>query len=276
MKLNKLFSSLLLVCGSGVVNADDMELNGAFTQGGFVKGKLADCISFTINELKGQCDKDGVFIFGFGRDAKIKQQLTVKLGNGDQQVTDIDLAERTYNVQKIEGVAKKYVSPPEKTLNRIKKDNQQIAAARAHYSELIGYQQDFIWPAKGRISGVYGSQRVFNGTPKRPHFGLDIANKTGTEVIAPAEGVIRLAHNDMYYSGGTIILDHGFGISSTFIHLSSVDVTKGQVVKQGDLIGKIGATGRVTGPHLDWRINWKSERLDPAFWVSDGGNEIAK
>lgn len=127
--------------------------------------------------------------------------------------------------------------------------------------------QDFIWPAKGRLSGFYGSQRVLNGDPKRPHYGVDVAAPTGTEVVAPADGVVRLAHPDLFFSGGTIIIDHGFGVNSTFLHLSSVDVEVGEPVKQGDFIGRIGATGRATGPHLDWRINWLNHRLDPQLLV---------
>jgi len=145
---------------------------------------------------------------------------------------------------------------------------RQIAKARATRSQLSDFLDDFILPAQGRISGVYGSQRVFNGEPRRPHFGLDVANKVGTPVIAPVGGIITLAEDDMYYSGGTLIMDHGFGVSSTFIHLSKIHVTAGQRVEKGELIAEIGATGRVTGPHLDWRVNWYRERLDPALLLS--------
>lgn len=138
-----------------------------------------------------------------------------------------------------------------------------VATARQHRDNRSYYTQGFTWPAKGRISGVYGSQRVLNGEPRRPHFGLDIAAPTGTEVHAPADGLITMTHPDMYYSGGTIILDHGQGLSSTFLHLSKVLVEAGEFVKQGDLIGLIGATGRASGPHLDWRMNWLDRRVDP-------------
>ncbi|WP_228710679.1 M23 family metallopeptidase [Saccharobesus litoralis] len=245
----------------------------ALQPGGFVLGTLTDCESYTLNSKTGRCDDKGQFIFGFGRDAKLQQQVEFKLKNGQALLYNFPLAARTYKEDKITGVASKYVAPPDSVIKRIASDNKQIGAARKVDSDLNGYQQTFIWPSKGRISGVYGSRRIFNNVPKRPHFGLDVAAPTGTEVVAPAAGIIRLAHNDMYYSGGTIILDHGYGLTSTFIHLSKLDVKEGQVVKQGDKIAEIGATGRVTGAHLDWRINWFSERLDPAFWVKPGGNK---
>ena len=138
-----------------------------------------------------------------------------------------------------------------------------VATARQHRDNQAYYSQGFAWPAKGRISGVYGSQRVLNGEPRRPHFGLDIAAPEGTNVFAPADGLITLTHPDMYFSGGTIILDHGQGLSSTFLHLSKILVEAGTFVKQGDLIARIGATGRASGPHLDWRMNWLDRRVDP-------------
>ena len=138
-----------------------------------------------------------------------------------------------------------------------------VATAREHRDDRAYYANGFAWPAKGRISGVYGSQRVLNGEPRRPHFGLDIAASEGTDVLAPADGLITLTHPDMYFSGGTIILDHGQGLSSTFLHLSKILVEAGTFVKQGDLIARIGATGRASGPHLDWRMNWLDRRVDP-------------
>ena len=159
------------------------------------------------------------------------------------------------------------VTPPDSVLARIKDDNWRVAKARKTSSERADFAARFIWPAEGPITGVYGSQRVFNGVPKRPHYGVDVGAPTGTQVIAPAGGKVTLAHPDLYYSGGTIIIDHGLGVNSTFLHLSKLTVEPGEMVKQGQKIGEIGATGRATGPHLDWRINWFSERLDPALLV---------
>jgi murein DD-endopeptidase MepM/ murein hydrolase activator NlpD len=244
-------------------------LVGELTQGSLVRGKIAPQSLVKLNGDILKISPNGEFAFGFGRDATLAHELRWQLPNTNEWVyKTLILTKRTYKLDKIEGVAQKYVSPPESVLARIRQDNSAIAAARRSFTDSLAFTEDFILPAQGRISGVYGSQRIFNGEPKRPHFGLDIANKTGTPIIAPASGIVRLTHNDMYYSGGTLILDHGYGISSTFIHLSKIHVTEGQQIKQGEIIAEIGATGRVTGPHLDWRINWFKERLDPALLVN--------
>ncbi|WP_395345453.1 M23 family metallopeptidase [Ningiella sp. W23] len=257
----------------------EIELKGEMTQGSLIRGQLPPGSKVWLNDEAIDLSSTGAFVFGFGRDAQLEHRLSWELPSSSKDSQSLNtplhqkhskilkLAKRTYDIDRIEGVAQKYVSPPEEVLARIRQDNRQIASARAVRSELDNFQQNFILPAQGRISGVYGSQRVFNGEPRRPHFGLDVANAVGTAVIAPAGGVISLAHDDMYYSGGTLIMDHGFGVSSTFIHLSKIHVSVGQRVEQGDLIGEIGATGRVTGPHLDWRINWYRERLDPGLLV---------
>ncbi|WP_111978390.1 M23 family metallopeptidase [Algibacillus agarilyticus] len=245
----------------------------ALYQGGFILGTKSNCVTYQLNGLKGRCNDKGQFVVGFGRDAKPEQTVVFELSDKSRFSYTVQIKPQQYDIQKIEGVAKKMVTPPASVSTRIAGDNQQIGRGRAVDSDLTGYTEHFIWPSYGRISGVYGSQRVFNGIKKRPHFGLDIAAPTGTEVVAPASGIIRVAHHDMYYSGGTIILDHGFGLSSTFIHLSKVSVVEGQKIAQGELIGEIGKSGRATGPHLDWRINWFKERLDPAFWVEKGGNK---
>ena len=162
------------------------------------------------------------------------------------------------------------VTPPPELLARIREEGAIVRAARAFDTAETHLFAPFAWPARGPISGVYGSQRVLNGEPRQPHFGVDIAAPEGTPVRAPAGGEIRLAEVDLYYSGGTVILDHGHGLSSTFLHMSRVDVAVGQRVAQGEVIGAIGATGRVTGAHLDWRMNWFERRLDPALLVAPG------
>ncbi|WP_017445487.1 M23 family metallopeptidase [Gayadomonas joobiniege] len=249
------------------------------TQGGFLKAQAKNCQSYKIKEVNaekaqaGHCTQDGFFIAGFSRDAGPTAELTINYKNGELLSKSLPIKQREYQIDRIEGVPQKTVTPPESVLTRIRQENGQIYAARNHFSEQTFFLTDFIWPAKGRISGVYGSQRYFNGTPKRPHYGLDIAAPKGDPVVAPANGIVRLAHPDMYYSGGTMILDHGYGFTSTFIHLSKLTVKEGQMVKQGDKIAEIGASGRATGPHLDWRINWYNVRLDPAYWVVEGGHK---
>uniref|UniRef100_UPI0030F3E3B3 M23 family metallopeptidase n=1 Tax=Paraglaciecola sp. TaxID=1920173 RepID=UPI0030F3E3B3 len=220
-----------------------------------------------LNDKPVALSADGHFAFGFNRDAELKHKLTWRDQQGKTHSKDIVISAREYDIQRIEGVAGKYVSPPPEVTKRIRQDNAQIGKARQNNDDRSDFMQDFIWPAQGPISGVYGSQRVFNGTPKNPHFGLDVAGPTGTPVYAPADGIVTLYVPDMYYSGGTMIIDHGLGVSSTFLHLSAAEVEQGALVKQGQLVARIGATGRVTGAHLDWRINWFGERLDPALLV---------
>ncbi|MFT5544226.1 MAG: murein DD-endopeptidase MepM/ murein hydrolase activator NlpD [Glaciecola sp.] len=243
-------------------------LFGQLIQGALIRGELPPNSAVWLNGKTLEILQDGNFVFGFGRDSTLSHNLQWQLAGNEERFEKILVLEkREYNVQRIEGVASKYVSPPNEVSTRIKNDNQKIAKARRKNSKLSAFTQTFMLPAKGPISGVYGSQRVFNGEPKRPHFGLDIAGPVGTPILSPIDGVVSLAHNDMYYSGGTLIIDHGLGVSSTFIHLSAIDVNKGDVIKKGQKIAEMGATGRVTGPHLDWRINWFSERLDPALLV---------
>lgn len=247
-----------------------LELKGEFTQGTLLRGKLPSNSQVWLNGKPVYIHPTGQFVLGFGRDADLQHLVEWQVaGDKNRKQQHINLIKRDYPTQRIEGVESKYVSPPESVLKRIRNDNQQIGKARRTKSELLGFSEGFILPAKGPISGVYGSQRVFNGVPKRPHFGLDIAGPIGTDIIAPASGVVSLAHDDMYYSGGTLIIDHGMGISSTFIHLSEITVRVGERIEQGQKIAEMGATGRVTGPHLDWRINWFSERLDPALVLAE-------
>ncbi len=265
------FSCVMLILTSAYTYASDAHihqpvLNGKLTQGSLIRGKVEAGTQIWLNEKPVKVSSTGDFVIGFGRDATLKNVL--KWQSPSMELPSkhlINLEKRIYKIDKIEGVAKKYVSPPQAVLARIRNDNAAVAKARQTNSDLNDFLSDLIMPAKGRISGVYGSQRYFNGEPKRPHFGLDIANKVGEPVVAPIGGIVTLAHADMYYSGGTLLIDHGFGVSSTFIHLSKIHVKEGQRVEQGELVAEIGATGRVTGPHLDWRINWFKERLDPAL-----------
>ena len=244
-----------------------LSLKGDFTQGGLVIGQVTKGSKVTFEDTDLELTPDGYFVFGFHRDMPDTATLTVT--NGDsKEVQKLFVRKRDYNIERIDGLPPSKVNPmkPE-VLKRIRKEGALVAKARANTSKDTFFMQDFIWPAKGRLSGFYGSQRGLNGEPKRPHYGVDVAAPTGTEVVAPADGTVRLAYDDMFYSGGTLIIDHGYGVSSTFIHLNSIDVENGQKVKQGDKIATIGETGRATGPHLDWRINWYSSRLDPQLLV---------
>ena len=235
------------------------------TQGSLFIGQTDPDNAVIYHNKSVMIDDNGQFILGFGRDAKLEQIYTIKDKSGQSTQRKLVLAPREYEIQRITGVEGKYVTPPKSRLERIRDDNRQIGQARAIRSETAYFNEGFLRPSIGRVTGVYGSQRYFNGKPRNPHYGLDYAAPTGTKVIAPATGTVVLAHPDMYFSGGTIILDHGMGLNTTFLHLSKLDVKVGEKVTQGEKIGEVGATGRVTGPHLDWRVNWGGVRLDPAL-----------
>lgn len=242
-------------------------LNGKFTQGALLRGQAPAGAKVTLNGETVQTNKDGKFVVGFEREAPLHQTLVVKLDNGQKWQRDITLEKREYNIQRIDGLEQKMVSPPAEVTARIKQDNINVANARSGNTDLDALFTRFEWPAKGVISGVYGSQRILNGVPKWPHYGLDIANETGTPVYAPVDGVVTMA-DDLYYSGNTLILDHGMRVFSTFLHMDTITVEVGETVKQGEQIGTIGSTGRSTGPHLDWRINLGNTRLDPQTIIS--------
>jgi len=240
-----------------------LELKGDLSQGGLLIGQVLPGTSVALMDRKVSVDKDGSFVFGLGRNAPSEIKLVTTSDKGEKKVHVLAVAQREYREQRIEGVPQKTVTPPAEVLERIRREAALVKQARRGDSSLQDFLAGFVKPLEGPITGVYGSRRVYNGTPGRPHYGLDIAAPTGTEVYAPAPGIVRLAHEDMFYSGGTLIVDHGQGVSSTFIHLSEVVAIPGQRVEAGELIARVGATGRATGPHLDWRINWFDVRVDP-------------
>lgn len=250
-----------------------LDIQGEWQQGALLKGKVELGSQITFLNHSVIVDQQGEFIVGLGRDAEPEIILTVTDKSGQKKQHTYTVKQRDYAIQRIEGVEQKYVSPSKESLARIKNDGALVKKARNRADYLINNKADFkagfIWPLIGPITGVYGSQRVFNGKPKRPHYGLDVAQPIGTVVVAPAAGVVTLAHKDLYYSGGTLILDHGQGLSSTFLHLSKLLVKENDVIKQGDPIAEVGATGRVTGAHLDWRMNWLDQRIDPQLLVPE-------
>ena len=271
--MRKMSMWFLFVCGVfSYTSVGAIELQGEMTQGSLIRGTIAPTSQVWFNEQPIKVSKQGHFVFGFSRDDELTHSLRWTLPSGEEHKRVLELNKRDYDIQRIEGLPPKMVTPPEDVLVRIRNDNKQVGAARKLNDERIDFMQTFIWPAAGPISGVYGSQRVLNGQPRRPHFGVDVAAPTGTPVYAPADGIVTLWVADMYYSGGTMIIDHGHGVSSTFLHLHAGHVEVGQHVKQGELVAEIGATGRVTGAHLDWRMNWKNVRIDPALLVPARSN----
>lgn len=241
-------------------------LEGNFIQGGLVKGKIDSNISVRFKERLLRKTSKGFFVIGFGRDHPKIANLSIKINQNWISKT-LNIKKRIYKTQMINGLEKKMVTPPKSFYDRIIRENKAIKNIRNLDSDIDFIFEEFNWPAKGIISGVFGSQRILNGKPKRPHYGIDIAAKKGTSVFAPIESIVRMAEKDLYYTGGTIMLDHGHGVTSVYSHLSLINVNVGDKVKKGQKIGEIGSTGRSTGPHLDWRINWFLQRLDPALLV---------
>ena len=237
--------------------------DGTIEQGGLIIAQLPKGSQAELDDIKLPQSADGYIAFGFHRNDVDTQILKITDKDKNLHLTELTPKIRNHKTQSITGLAGKYVSPPQEVLDRIAQDREDVTSARS----LTSTQDDFAktgfnWPVQGTITGIYGSQRILNGKPRAPHYGIDIAAPTGTAISAPAAGTITLVE-DLYYTGWTIIIDHGLGISSTYLHLSSVDVITGEAVQMGDIIGKVGSTGRSTGPHLDWRINWFQKRLDP-------------
>lgn len=258
-------------------NTSSLILTGPLKQGGLLVGQLKKGAAVQYQDQLLPITPDGRFIIGLDRDAPKKIVLTVINENNEYEYHHLDIAARDYVIQRIEGVAKQYVSPDPVQVKRSRKEAAMVRLARKQQRPQRDFLKGFIWPANGPITGVFGSQRVYNGEPRRPHYGLDVAGPVGSPVIAPAAGLVTLAEPDLFFSGGTLIIDHGHGLSSTFLHLNKLLVTTGDNVAQGEDIAEIGATGRVTGPHLDWRMNWTdgktSVRIDPELLVEVGGNQ---
>jgi murein DD-endopeptidase MepM/ murein hydrolase activator NlpD len=236
-------------------------------QGGLVKGSVPPGTEATFAGNRVRVSSDGDFLIGFHRDEPARVNLKLVYPDGKVELKKLEIEERDYDIQRIDGLPPRKVSPNAEDLKRIRAETRLIKQARKLDDDRRDYLSGFMWPTIGRISGVYGSQRILNGKPRRPHFGIDIAAPTGTPVLAPADGVITLAHPDTYFNGGIIALDHGHGLSSWFSHLSKLLVREGEVIKRGDKIAEVGSTGRSTGPHLDWRINLFERRIDPSLLV---------
>lgn len=244
-----------------------LDIRGQWQQGAILLGKVEPGTEVEFRGRKLSLTEKGEFVIGLGRDAPASAVIKTRQPGQPEAVHRFAVATRQYDVQRVNGVPERTVNPPPEVMARINKEAVMVAAARKFDSRREDFLQPFQWPLVGPITGVYGSQRVYNGVPKNPHFGVDVARPTGTEVVAPAAGKVTLAYPDMYFSGGTLILDHGHGLYSTFIHLSQVLVKVGDEIQQGQPIAQVGATGRATGPHLDWRMNWFDERVDPQLFV---------
>jgi len=245
----------------------ELRLDGPLVQGGMVIGHAPPGSRVSQDGKTVHVSPEGIFLVGFGRDDGDQSVLEVMTPAGETLQQTLAVTSREYRIQRIDGLPPRKVTPKPEDQARIKADIAAARQARDRDDPRTDFMTGFIWPAKGPISGVYGSQRILNGKPRWPHFGVDVAAPVGAPVVAPADGIVTLAHPDMFYSGATLIIDHGLALSSSFLHLSRILVKEGQRVKQGELIAEVGASGRVTGAHLDWRMNLRDKRIDPQLLV---------
>jgi murein DD-endopeptidase MepM/ murein hydrolase activator NlpD len=259
---------LVALDGSAAPESLLLELRGRTEQGALLIGKVAPGTRVQFEGRALRTTAQGEFAIGFDRDAGSEARLLLIAADGRRREEVLRVQQRNYVVQDVKGVPQRTVEPPPEQLERIRREQKLVEQARAVDSDREDFARGFEWPLTGPISGVYGSQRIYNGKPGRPHFGVDVAAAVGTRVRAPAAGTVTLAEPDLFFSGGTLIMDHGYGVSSTLMHLSRVLVKTGEQVEAGQEVAEVGATGRASGPHLDWRINWFNVRIDPETVVA--------
>ena len=240
-------------------------------QGGLVVGRAPADARVEYDGRQLHVTPYGTFVFGVGRDATGPLAVSITHPDGRRLNYQVTVDPRDWPVERVNGVPPRTVDPPPAIAERIRREQAEVTAARTRYDARTGFAQAFQWPVEGRISGRFGNQRVYNGSPGSAHSGMDIAAGSGTPVKAPAGGVVTFASPDLYLTGGTVLLDHGHGVSSNFLHLSRLDVEVGDTVEQGQVIGAVGATGRATGPHLHWGMNWLDVRIDPLLMLERSG-----
>lgn len=267
------FSGLLFV---GLAMAsDEVVLDGDPVQGGLISGQAPAGSEVRFDGRAVMVSDAGRFLLAFGRDAEGEHPLEIKLPDGTSYRRELVPEPREFEIERIDGLPDEQVTPPPEVLERIRTESALARRARQRRDAREDWRGGFDWPVTGRITGAYGSQRILNGQPRNPHWGIDIAAPTGTPVVAPAPGVVTLTHDDMYFSGGTLFVDHGHGLVSAFLHLSEILVEQGERVERGQRIARVGATGRVTGAHLDWRMSLGDTRIDPALLLDWNENPDA-
>jgi murein DD-endopeptidase MepM/ murein hydrolase activator NlpD len=242
------------------------ELPASTTPGALVIGRTEPGATVRFGDRSLRVAADGSFLFGLGRDVSGTADVQVRHADGRTETLKLPIVPREFPTERVDGLPESTVNPDPKLAARIEREQALVAKVRERDDARQDFRFGFTWPNKGRISGVYGSQRILNGTPKNPHYGVDIAVGTGTPIHAPAGGIVSFV-GDLYLTGGTVVLDHGHGLSSVFVHMSRVDVKPGQRIEQDEVLGAVGATGRATGPHLHWGMNWFDTRLDPQLVV---------
>lgn len=251
----------------GMDSSPALVLQGESIQGALIIGRTDPGTRVLLDGRPLRVSGEGAFLIGIGRDRTEALTLTMTDRQGRTRTRALAIEPRNYPVQRVDGLPESRVTPPPEVSLRIQEEAARIRAVRNQDDPRTGFESGFQWPLLGPVTGVYGSQRILNGKPRRPHFGVDVAAPVGTPVTAPADAVVTLVEPDMYFSGGTLVMDHGHGLSSTFIHLSRILVEAGESVRKGQVVAEVGATGRASGPHLDWRMNLFETRLDPALIV---------
>ena len=260
------------VASAEVVPVPGYSIAREVPQGGLLVGQVPKGSRLQFDGRAIRVDADGRFVVGVARTQNEPLKLAVDLPDGRRADVEVAVVARTFPLERVDGVPEDTVNPPPEIAERIAREQAEVDAARRRDDDRDDYDAHFIWPVQGRISGVFGSQRIYNGTPKSAHSGLDIAAAQGTAVQAPAGGIVTFANPDLYLTGGTVLIDHGHGVSSNFLHLSRIDVAVGEHIEQGQVIGLVGKTGRATGPHMHWGMNWFGVRVDPQLLVDPAGN----
>jgi murein DD-endopeptidase MepM/ murein hydrolase activator NlpD len=252
-------------------------LQGRWEQGGLLVGRTDPQAIVVFDGRRLDVSPQGVFVFGLDRDAATRATLSVQWPGHAAQVKTFAVRKRPWKIQRIDGLPPAKVTPPADVEQRIEREVGEIRAALARDLHRDDFSAGLRWPVKGEVTGRFGNQRILNGTPKQPHFGVDVAVPVGTPVRAPAGGVVTLAEPDLYFTGGTLIIDHGQGLSSILVHLSKVQVKVGEQVQAGQVVAASGMTGRATGPHLHWGLYWFEAHLDPqvALQVLPAGRPMA-
>lgn len=260
--------SLLILALLVLPPAGALNLPERVKQGDLVIGQTEPGSRVTLDDRALRVDESGRFVFGIGRDRTEAARVVSTHPDGARHGVALEIQPRQWRIERVDGLPPQTVTPDPDIAARIAREQAMVNEARTRDDARSDFAQGFRRPVEGgRISGVYGSQRVLNGEPRSPHMGLDIAMPTGTPVVAAAPGVVSFADDDLVLTGGTLLIDHGHGISSSYLHLSRIDVSTGQRVEAGETIGAVGATGRASGPHLHWGLNWFETRLDPATLI---------
>ena len=249
-----------------VTYSQQIKLYGTLSPGNLIIGKVNNANVVMLDNKTLDIDTSGIFIFGFDRDAKGTYTLKVIFNNNKSVIKKIKLKKRKYKIQRINKMKQALVTPPKNALKKIKQESKMMRKARSKVGilKVPHFTQGFLMPVNDeKITGVFGSQRILNGIPKSPHNGIDLSVPKGTPVKAASGGKILIAGNKFYYNGNFVLIDHGFGLTTVYLHFNRLNVKTGQMVKKGDIIGYVGATGRATGPHLHWGAKWFNKRIDP-------------